>query len=217
MWRTKLSTEALRLLESEVELKLDLGCGGSPREGFEGVDLLAPEAKHKVNLFKFPFPWEDDSVSELHCSHFLEHLPAREVEERDMSCDVEWNREVFSRIVGQDFLFAFMDECWRVLRNGAKMTVLVPSARSDRAFQDPTHRRFFNERTFGYFSKTWRNGEPSVRNYRVRCDFESHVIPIVETSFTMRCTPAQKRMLTECWNIALDFQAILTCRKTGEK
>ena len=57
-------------------LKLDLGAGQSPREGFEGVDLNAPNPAHRVDLFSYPMPWEDSSVDELHCSHFIEHLPA---------------------------------------------------------------------------------------------------------------------------------------------
>ena len=65
-------------------IKLDLGCGLNPREGFEGVDLYGDKAKHKVDLFKFPWPFVDNSVDEIACSHLLEHIPAREVEERDL-------------------------------------------------------------------------------------------------------------------------------------
>ena len=80
------ATAAPKLVEaaSPSLIKLDLGCGLNPREGFEGVDLYGEKAKHKVDLFKFPWPFKDASVDEIHASHFLEPIPAREVEERDL-------------------------------------------------------------------------------------------------------------------------------------
>lgn len=47
------------------ELRLDLACGQNPREGFEGVDLWAG-ATHRVNLLRFPWPWQDGEADELH-------------------------------------------------------------------------------------------------------------------------------------------------------
>ena len=203
------------MLEEAAPLRLDLGCGKSPREGFEGVDMYASEAKHKVDLFKFPFPWEDSSVAEIHCSHFIEHLPLRDVEPRDVrlrEVGTPESGEMRAHFVGRDFLFAFMDECWRVLVPGGQMHIVVPSARSDRAFQDPTHRRFINQNTFAYFSKATRESM-GLGHYQVECDFQSHVVPIVDTRFTMRHPAAQERMLMENWNIALDFQATLKSLK----
>ena len=52
-------------------LKLDLGCGQNKQEGFTGVDLYAPWADVKLDLFKFPWPWKDGAVDEIHCSHAL--------------------------------------------------------------------------------------------------------------------------------------------------
>ena len=109
-------------------VRLDLGCGQNPREGFDGVDLLAPNPAYRVDLFSFPFPWADNEVDELHCSHFVEHLPATTTPD------------------GRDYLLAFFDECWRILRPGGTMTVIVPNARSNRAFQDPPYRRWWHPR-----------------------------------------------------------------------
>jgi len=234
-----------KLHVERVPLKLDLGAGQSPREGFEGVDLHAAETKHRVDLFKFPFPWEDDSVDELHSSHFVEHLPAREVEERDIAkvrcpeCLMEQPpkatayahrvdtkdggvvcsrvRQVIERVpvhqlqtkfVGQDFFFAFFDECWRILKHDATMTVVIPNARCNRAFQDPTHRRFIVAETFGYLLRDWRTAN-KLDHYRVRCNFTSQVNPIIPVELSTLHPEAQARRFHENWNTILDWHAVL--------
>ena len=67
---------------AEVEIKLDLGAGRNPIPGFTSVDLYAPGANVRCDLFNTPWKddkgkllWADDSVSEIHASHFLEHVP----------------------------------------------------------------------------------------------------------------------------------------------
>lgn len=216
---------------SRTEVRLDLGCGQHPRDGFEGVDLYSTQAKHKIDLFKFPFPWVDNSVDELHSSHFLEHLPAREVEERDLDRSNRMMREELvdattgriisarnfdridpERFIGQDFLFAFMDECWRVIKPGGTMLVIVPNARSDRGFQDPTHRRFFVPTTFAYFSKDWRVSQ-GLDHYRVRCDWGSSIVPIILKEYELLHPQAQQRRFNHEWNTVLDWHATLTAKK----
>lgn len=187
-------------------LKLDLACGQSPREGFEGVDLNAPDAEHRVDLFKFPYPWADASVDELHSSHFVEHLPAREVELRDVH--FEKAHDHAPAFVGQDLLFAFFDECWRVLKKDGVMTVVVPNASSWRAFQDPTHRRFITRDTFWYLNADWRAAQ-KLDHYRVRCDFAITVTPIVPTELTLLHEAAQARRFNESWNTIYDWHARL--------
>lgn len=203
-------------------LKLDFGCGQNPREGYEGVDLYAPDATHKVDLWKFPLPWDDNSVEAIHASHFLEHLPMREVEIRDLhpylSQDIydgtngqkwlEAREQAIREYVGKDFLFAFMDECWRILRPDGAMSVIVPNARCDRAFQDPTHRRFFVEWTFAYFTKSWRDAN-KLDHYRVKCNFESSVNPIIPTDLAALHPEAQQRRFRENWNTVLDWTVML--------
>lgn len=208
---------------SRQEVRLDLGCGQNVRDGFEGVDLYAPIAKHRVNLFAFPLPWADNSVDELHCSHFLEHLPAREVGREDL-VDKLGNRLVphglgvtnwsdhsvveNSPFLGQDFLFAFMDECWRILKPSAWMTVIVPSGRSNRAFQDPTHRRFFVQETFGYFNADWRKAM-GLDHYRARCHFVSNVVGSIPQEETLRSEEAAKERFMHYWNVTVDWHAKL--------
>ena len=55
-------------------LKLDLACGQSPLKGFTGVDIW-DGAEVVQDLTIYPWPWEDSSVKEIHCSHYVEHIP----------------------------------------------------------------------------------------------------------------------------------------------
>ena len=175
-------------------VRLDLGCGQNPREGFDGVDLLAPNPAYRVDLFSFPFPWADGEVDELHASHFVEHLPATTTPD------------------GRDYLLAFFDECWRILKPGGVMTVIVPNARSNRAFQDPTHRRFIVAETFLYLSADWRRSQ-GLDHYRTSCNFSANVVPIIPTELSLLHPEAQARRFHESWNTVLDWQATLTAIK----
>src|SRR5262249_40675026 len=94
----------LELVTPPPTLKLDLACGQSCPDGYEGVDLPGTRAvmerklhnlrqnggaaaeieelakgaerlKHEVNLMTFPWPWKDNSVAELRCS--LRRAPGR--------------------------------------------------------------------------------------------------------------------------------------------
>lgn len=60
-----------------AEVKVELGGGTKPREGFTNVDRL--DCADVVLDLADPglrLPWEDDEVDEVYSSHCLEHLPA---------------------------------------------------------------------------------------------------------------------------------------------
>lgn len=214
----KRKVQVIEVAKTAPEVKLDFGCGQVPREGYEGVDLYAPNAKHKVDLMKFPLPWKDESVDAIHCSHFLEHLPLREVEERDLAVVgrvrqlngpfLEAWDEKDKSFIGKDFLFAFVDECYRILKPGGLLTVQVPALQSVRAFQDPTHRRFFPQYTFFYFSAEWRRMQ-KLEHYRVDCNFGLEVVPVILSEEALRANDVQAQRITELWNTVLDWSAKL--------
>ncbi len=174
-------------------IKLDLACGQTPREGFEGVDAYAPNPKHKVDLLQFPWPWQDSSVDEIFCSHFIEHIP---MEER----------------AGKDLFFCFFDECYRILKPNGIMTVICPSARSNRAFMDPTHRRFIVGESFLYLSDSWRK-KNKLDHYHVNCNFHAQVSPITVEELRKEDPQTQNRLIMHYWNVVLDWQASLKAIK----
>lgn len=200
----RMKGEAPKLIEdTETELpKLDLGCGLDPKKGFEGVDLYSP-APHKVDLLKFPWPWADESVGELVSSHFIEHIPAREVGPGDLSAEPHRGLTDF---LGQDMLFAFMDECWRVLRPAGTLLLVFPCARSDGAFQDPTHRRYLNQNTLRYFTEEGRE-HYRVSHYKVKCNFQLlQLTPAGLVELTLMHPLVQARRMNGEWNVVLEFQ-----------
>jgi hypothetical protein len=202
------SAPAITLVEAAptLSLRLDLGCGLNPKEGFDGVDIRGEKAKYKVDLFKFPWNFKNDTVEEIHASHFLEHVPAREIEERDLVPGVD--AATRERFLGQDMLFAFMDECHRIMKMDAWMHVIVPSGRSNRAFWDPTHRRFFMQETFLYFARDWRkmNG---LEHYRVNCNFGVDVGHSMPQEESLRSAEVQADRMQHLWNCSVDFIAKL--------
>jgi hypothetical protein len=139
-------------------LRLDLACGQNKQEGFYGVDVYGEDADAYVDLLVFPWPFDDDSVSEVFCSHFVEHVP-------------HW-RPWFPGSI--DGLFLFMDEIWRVCEDGARVRIIHPYAKSDRADQDPTHARRINEVSWHYFNREWREAQ-KLDHYPLACDFEVQV------------------------------------------
>ena len=163
-------------------IRLDFGCGQHCKKGFEGVDIsLKLPIKYQINLLKFPLPWEDSIVDEIWCSHFIEHIPAREVQLTDLYKlpfsppsklgDIPETPPICPDMLGQDMFFAFFDECWRILKPKGKITLIWPALQTNRAFKDPTHRRFIPLETFPYLSVNGRKSM-GLSHYHVKCNFE---------------------------------------------
>jgi hypothetical protein len=168
--------------EDALVVKLDLGCGSNKKEGFFGIDqyeMPGVDARvdltQRVWLFHMPslgatLPLEkvysesvmdgwrlpDNSVDEIHCSHFLEHL--------------DMNRHNPERV-------RFFNELYRVMKVGAKGQVTTPHWASDRAYGDFTHAdkpvcEFF----YFYLSKVWRKANAPATDIEwnrdgLNCDF----------------------------------------------
>lgn len=140
--------KALKVIAPTKLWKLDLGCGRSKREGFTGVDIMQMDGKvDVVTDLRQTWPWADNSVEEVNCSHFLEHL------------------------IPEDRIH-FANELYRVMMPGAKCTLVVPHYRSERAYGDLTHVwppvvGFW----FAYLDKSWRESEVPYEK-RYTCDFK---------------------------------------------
>ncbi len=129
-------------------IKLDLGAGKVRHApDFTTVDIRAFDGVDVVcDLSKDRWPWEDSSVQEVFCSHFLEHLTAPE------------------RI-------HFFNELHRVLLPGRSAMIITPHWNSCRAYGDMTHQwPPVSEFAYFYLNKAWRDANaPHCDAYT--CDF----------------------------------------------
>lgn len=105
--------------------KLNLGCGTDIRPDYVNADVAAlPGVEVVHNLSQFPWPFPDNQFDEIIIHHVLEHLPN---------------------------LIAVMEELWRICRKDGTVFARVPYWNSWHGVGDPTHARFFFQRTFDFF------------------------------------------------------------------
>ncbi len=84
--------------------RVNVGCGDWPMAGWVNVDA-DPSKPAEVCAKVPPLPFEDESADEVYAGHFLEHLEPEEAER-------------------------FLAECYRVLRPGGKLGIVVPDTRA---------------------------------------------------------------------------------------
>ena len=138
----------LAVVPEKTLLKLDLGCGKNKRTGFTGVDSRSFDGVEIVHDLTLAWPWEDASVEEVHCSHFLEHLTA------------------VQRI-------HFVNELYRVLITGGKAQIVTPHWAASRAYGDLTHQwPPVSEFWYYYLLKSWRDVN-APHNDTYICDFDA--------------------------------------------
>lgn len=169
-------------------MKLDLGCGKHKKGGFIGVDCRAFDGVDVVcNLGVDVWPWQDDTVDEAHCSHMVEHLTAAE------------------RI-------HFVNELCRVLKRGAKATIIVPHWCSNRAYGDLTHQwPPVSEMWFFYLKREWREAN-APHNDGYTCDFDSAWGYAVNPALATRNSEYVQHALESFKEAASDTVATLTKR-----
>ncbi len=119
-------------------MKLNLGCGGDRMDGWVNADKFESSATDQiVDLEILPWPWPDDAAQEVMLRHVLEHLGQSPVLYLDI-----------------------IKELYRICKNNAKVTVIVPHPRHDHYLNDPTHVRPITAEGLQMFSrkknKEWR-------------------------------------------------------------
>jgi predicted SAM-dependent methyltransferase len=85
-------------------MRLNLGCGAFPLEGFTSIDA-DPAVQPDVVATVPPLPYPDGAVAEIYMGHLLEHFDYED---------------------GQ----ALLRECYRVLMPGGRLGVVVPDTRA---------------------------------------------------------------------------------------
>ncbi len=126
--------------------KLNIGCGADIREGYVNCDVVKlPKADVVCDLDKYPWPFPDNSFSEIICSHILEHLD-------------DFNKAI--------------NEIWRISKPGAIIKVYSPYYVSWSYAADPSHKRVFCYRTFDYYAINPSRNAPYRTDFGSRARFK---------------------------------------------
>ena len=134
-----------------MSVKINLGCGQKYLDGYINCDLLPTvKADKHFDLDTFPYPFESGVADEIFMDNVLEHL------------------ESIPKVMG---------ELHRILRTVGRLRIIVPYAKSDWAFQDPTHKHFFTEVTMNYFSEGFDYSFYTPYRFKVvRAELVSHSV-----------------------------------------
>lgn len=95
-------------------------------DGFLGIDkvkLSSVDIVHDLDII--PYPFDENEIDEIYCSHVLEHLSD------------------FNRV---------MEELHRISKPDAIIKIRGPYFKSHVAFGDSTHKHFLTENSFNYFN-----------------------------------------------------------------
>lgn len=194
-----------KTVKNDEPLRLSLGSGEHKPEGFKGVDIIKTNGVDYVqDLLKFPWSqFADNSVDEIECSNFVEHIP---------------HGDSFN-----DPFFQFFDEIHRILKpaefdpNNPNIPlkgfahIVCPYYSSMRAWQDPTHQRAISEASFLYVNKQWRI-DNQLDHYPVSCDFDFSYGYVITPEWQNRNQEAQAFAIKHYNNVVTDIQVQLVKR-----
>lgn len=133
---------------SSDAVSVDVGCGRFPRNPLNaahvvGVDLFPDppfECSSSVSYQQLergrPLPFDDNSVEVVTAFDVLEHLP-------------RW--DIIDGHATNTFI-DFMQDSWRILKDGGWFVALTPCFPSESAFVDPTHVNPIAPGTVNYFA-----------------------------------------------------------------
>lgn len=131
------------IVQAVGALRLNLGCSDRHLNGFRNVDICPP-ADEIVDLTQ-PWPWQTNSVERILAHDIVEHLP--------------------------DPILT-MNEAWRVLEPGGLLEIFVPTTEGRGAWQDPTHRSWWNRNSFLYYTAGEAERERFGKAYGIQARFD---------------------------------------------
>ena len=182
-------------VEERKFVRYNLASGGIKMDGYIGVDIKkTDEVDVVMDLEKFPWPIESNSVDEIFCSHYIEHTP-------DM--------------------IKFMDECYRILKPAefdpnlpnkaisGFMTAITPYYSSMRAWQDPTHLRAISEASYLYYNKDWRVMN-KLDHYGIKSNFNYTYGYSMDPFWAAKNAEMQAYAIKHYMNVVNDIQVVLT-------
>lgn len=161
--KVKVPKSIEKAIKEKKVVALEVGCGIYIPEGAIGMDIRPLEGVDIVhNINHYPWPIPDDTFSRIAARHVLEHIPKDGsnpqihllaqllvkkglLKQKDIDDNVG-ETQIFS------YLMRFMDECWRVMKVGGQLFMVLPYANSVGYLQDPSHCAPITENLFFYFS-----------------------------------------------------------------
>ena len=203
--KQKKTSKVQKTPKTDEPLKLSLGSGEHKPEGFKGVDLIKTNGVDYVqDLLTFPWKqFKDNSVDEIECSNFVEHIPHGN----------SYN----------DPFFQFFDEIYRILKpaefdpNNPNIPIkgfariVCPYYSSMRAWQDPTHQRAISEASFLYLNKQWRI-DNQLDHYPITGDFDFSYGYVLTPEWQNRSQEAQAFAMKHYINVITDIQVMIVKR-----
>ena len=195
--------------------RIDLACGQNKREGFIGVDIVsAPGVDIVHDLNVYPWPFEDNSVDEINCSHYIEHIKhsdtLTDVKEilHTSSSFKEFKEKTLELSHQQDGMIKFMDEIYRILKVGGKAILTAPYVTHTRAYGDPTHTRYIHDMSFYYYNKEWRDTN-KLDHYGIKSNFDMKFSYYIDESLLLKSEEVRNELFTTHWNSIKDIIANL--------
>jgi len=202
------------------ESKLNLACGNHRLEGFKGIDIASLDTvDYVMDLQKYPWDIESNSVDEVYCSHYIEHIPHSNVAS-DLAVVLEKSNsfeEFKENIMKPEFqhpgdgLIRFVNELYRILKPGGKATIIAPYYSSMRSFGDPTHKRYICDFTVSYFNKEARESM-GLGHYGIECDFDAKMSYAVSEEVSLKSEEVRHELFTKDLNVIDDILIELTKR-----
>lgn len=127
-------------------IKLNLGCGFRKQKEYINIDNRKETNPDLLCDITNGLPYDNDSIDEIKAFDFLEHIPP-------------------------DKVIFVIEEIFRVLKNNGKFEHFTPSTDGRGAFQDPTHKSFWNINSWFYFM------DDNYRNlYNIKAKFKGENI-----------------------------------------
>ena len=178
----KYARKKLESIAGKDKVFIDLGCGTRKKEGTIGIDKFPAPGVDIVCDIEKGIPVEDGSVDKIYTTYFLEHV--------------------------SNLIFVFQ-EMYRVLVDGGVVELLVPYYTSINAFKDPTHKHFFTEETFKYFSREKWYGS----DYGIKTDFEVVKIKYYYSKLILPWMPFKKYLRRHFMNLVGAIEVSLKAKK----
>ena len=127
--------------KSDEPLRLNLGAGREPLEGWTNTDWYdLPGIDLVFNLLHLPYPFDDERADSVRMWDVIEHMPSHLPD-------------------GRSFPIELLNEIWRILKPSGEFLIHVPDARHPEWATDITHVRPYMPSSFDHFDPDTELGQ----------------------------------------------------------